>query len=106
MWRPARSCSGRPSCWRCARIEYDLPSGQVTAPVALSPSRSRISDVLTLMKVRVNTLVVATTAGGYVVGSLAGVHAGPLITVCVGTALVAGGAAGLNQIYERDIDRL
>jgi protoheme IX farnesyltransferase len=65
----------------------------------------RVGDILTLTKVRVNSLVVATTAGGY---SIAAPHPDPLLMLnaCAATALVAGGAAAFNQVYERDIDRL
>jgi protoheme IX farnesyltransferase len=74
--------------------------------IALSPPRSKLSDVLTLTKVRVNTLVVATTAGGFCLGSTGSIDPIQLVNVCVGTALVAGGAAALNQISERDIDHV
>ena len=67
---------------------------------------SRMADLLTLTKVRVNTLVVVTTAGGYWLGSAGDTHPLLLLNVCVGTALVAGGAAALNQISERDVDGL
>jgi protoheme IX farnesyltransferase len=74
--------------------------------IAVAPAHSRLGDLLTLTKVRVNTLVIATTAGGYWLGSRNGVDPLFLVNVCVGTALVAGGAAAVNQIAERDIDRL
>ena len=72
----------------------------------MSPAPSKLADVLTLTKVRVNSLVVATTAGGYYLG--AGDQFNPILMLnaCIGTALVAGGAAALNQVSERDIDRL
>jgi len=58
------------------------------------------------MKVRLNTLVVFTSAAGYylaVQGPLDATHGA---IACLGTALVASGAAALNQVSERDIDRL
>ena len=64
------------------------------------------TDLLTLTKVRVNTLVVATTAGGFWLGSQGATDPVLLLNTCLGTAFVAGGAAALNQISERDIDRL
>jgi protoheme IX farnesyltransferase len=67
---------------------------------------SRLADILTLTKVRVNTLVVATTAGGYWLAADGGLSALPMVNACLATALVAGGAAAVNQIYERDVDRL
>lgn len=72
----------------------------------MNSSPSRFGDLLTLTKVRVNTLVVATTAGGFWLGSTETAHAMQFLNVCAGTGLVAGGAAALNQIFERDIDLL
>lgn len=74
--------------------------------LVVSPARSRLADVMTLTKVRVNTLVVATTAGGCWLGSAGDTDPLLLLNACAGTALVAGGAAALNQISERDVDRL
>ena len=42
--------------------------------IALSTPRSRLADLLVLTKVRVNALVVATTAGGYYLGATSGVE--------------------------------
>lgn len=69
-------------------------------------SPSRVSDWITLAKVRVNTLVVATTAGGYYMGARDPLDLMALAVTCAGTALVAGGAAALNQVAERDTDAL
>jgi protoheme IX farnesyltransferase len=75
--------------------------------IAIPASRSKLSDVLVLAKVRLNALVVLTTAGGYYMGSQqGGVALGTLATTCLGTALVAAGASALNQVDERDTDRL
>jgi protoheme IX farnesyltransferase len=70
-----------------------------------APARSRVGDVLMLAKVRVNALVVATTAGGYYMGADV-VDPATLVAASVGTALVASGAAAINQVTERDVDRL
>jgi protoheme IX farnesyltransferase len=75
------------------------------AEVATAPP-SRVSDVLTLTKIRVNTLVVFTTAGGYWLASRGPTDLVLLLNVCLGTALVAGGAAAINQVSERDVDGL
>ncbi len=72
---------------------------------AASP-RSRLADLFVFTKVRVNLLVVATTAGGFYMASPDGMNVALLAFTVVGTALVAGGAAALNQISERDIDLL
>ncbi len=67
---------------------------------------TRMSDYLQLTKPRLNMLVVFTTAAGYWLG-VAG-HVDPLVFfhAVVGTALVAGGSAVFNQLYEQDVDAL
>jgi len=80
-------------------VPYPEPGGQTRA-------RSRLADVLVLAKVRVNALVVATTGGGYYMAAPAAIDPVSLVLTCVGTALVASGAAAINQVHERDLDRL
>ena len=75
-----------------------------TATLAAPPSR--IADWITLAKIRVNTLVVATTAGGYYMAAAGEVDVVRLLITCAGTAMVAGGAAAFNQVAERDTDAL
>ncbi len=74
--------------------------------VAYPLTSSRVSDYLQLTKPRLNMLVVFTTAAGYWLG-VAG-HVDPMVLVhtVVGTALVAGGSAVFNQLYEQDVDAL
>jgi protoheme IX farnesyltransferase len=79
-------------------IAYDKPQHALA-------SRSKVADVLVLAKVRVNALVVATTAGGYYMAADT-LSLGTLAAGCLGTALVASGAAAINQVTERDTDRL
>ncbi len=79
-------------------------TGTPTELAAATPSRW--TDVLTLTKIRVNTLVVLTTAGGYWLASHGATDLVLLLNVCFGTALVAGGAAAINQVSERDVDRM
>ena len=67
---------------------------------------SPIGDLLTLMKVRLNSLVVFTTAGGYYMAAGDRMEPIGLVAACLSTALVASGAAGLNQVAERDVDLL
>jgi protoheme IX farnesyltransferase len=78
------------------------------APVAgeVSLTRSRGADFFALTKPRLNFLVVITAAVGYYLGAWRSLDLVKLIEAVVGTALVAGGAAGLNQVYERDTDSL
>src|SRR4051812_10315427 len=75
-------------------------------PTTLSPVRARMNDVFVLAKVRLNTLVVLTTAGGYYMAAPGDVSPVALVLTCLGTGLVAGGAAAINQVQERDLDRL
>jgi heme o synthase len=69
-------------------------------------ARSRRADFLALTKPRLNSLVLLTTAAAYRLG--VDDTSQPLILVhtLVGTGLVAGGAAALNQVWERDTDKL
>ena len=64
------------------------------------------SDLLVLMKVRLNALVVFTSAAGYYLAVQGPASATDGVIACLGTALVASGAAALNQVSERDLDRL
>jgi protoheme IX farnesyltransferase len=64
------------------------------------------ADYIALTKPRLNVLVVATSAAGFYLGAGAPVHLRALIATVVGTTLVAGGAAALNQLYERGTDAL
>jgi protoheme IX farnesyltransferase len=72
--------------------------------VAMTRTYSKLDDLVLLTKLRLNTLVVATTAGGYYMAAPAAIDPAALAVTCLGTALVASGAAALNQVRERDID--
>jgi heme o synthase len=72
--------------------------------IAVSPAASHLSDLFVLTKVRLNALVVATAVGGYYLAAPDGVSPLAIVIAGVGTALVAMGAAALNQVSERDID--
>jgi protoheme IX farnesyltransferase len=76
------------------------------APGAQPVSHSRVGDLMVLTKARLNALVVATTAGGYFMAAGDAINLVTLAITCVGTALVASGAAALNQAAERGSDRL
>lgn len=65
-----------------------------------------LGDFIALTKPRLNLLVLLTTLGGVYLGSPGGVPFLVLFHTLVGTALVAGGAAALNQVWERDTDAL
>jgi protoheme IX farnesyltransferase len=72
-------------------------------PVAVT---GRSTDYLALTKPRLNLLVLMTTLGGLYLAAPDGVPAATLFHTLVGTALVAGGAAALNQAWERRTDGL
>jgi protoheme IX farnesyltransferase len=77
-----------------------------TEASAIRVRPSHLTDISVLMKVRLNALVLATTAGGFYMGSPDPINLKLMMVACVGTALVAGGASALNQVQERDTDRL
>lgn len=66
----------------------------------------RTTDFLTLTKPRLNLLVLVTALAGLYLASPDGVPLTILLHTVMGTALVAGGAAALNQAWERDTDVL
>ena len=76
------------------------------APVVHAAVNRRSADFLTLAKPRLNLLVLMTTLGGLYLAAPDGVPLDILFHTVVGTALVAGGAAALNQVWERNTDRL
>jgi protoheme IX farnesyltransferase len=71
-----------------------------------APGTSRHLSFLQLAKPRLNLLVVLTTLGGYYMGARAGMPWRQMVFALLGTALVAAGAAALNQYMERDLDSL
>jgi protoheme IX farnesyltransferase len=77
----------------------------MSAP-ALIVSRHAVRDWLELTKPRITTMVVFTTLVGFVTSSRAPVNMADLLAALLGTALVAAGAAVLNQVLERDTDAL
>lgn len=78
----------------------------VAAPVVWATAPPRLADFVTLIKPRLNLLVVATAAAGFYLAADGPVSSWLLIHTVVGTALVASAAAAFNQVYERDTDAL
>ena len=74
--------------------------------LTLTRAHTKLDDLVLLTKVRLNALVVATTAGGYYMAAPRTINMVDLAATCLGTALVASGAAAINQVHERDLDRL
>jgi protoheme IX farnesyltransferase len=78
----------------------------IEIPAIAPVVRNRGADFFALTKPRLNFLVVVTAAVGYYLGAGSNLDVVKLVEAIFGTALVAGGAAGLNQVYERDTDSL
>jgi protoheme IX farnesyltransferase len=83
-----------------------VPGVTTAAPVRATAAAGRPSDFLALTKPRLNLLVLITTLGGFYLAAPNGVHPLLLLHTLIGTALVAGGASALNQVWERDTDGL
>ena len=75
-------------------------------PASHAESKRTLADYIALTKPRLNVLVVATSAAGYYLGSTTAISLAPLAAAVVGTTFVAGGAAALNQVSERETDAL
>jgi protoheme IX farnesyltransferase len=84
----------------------EAPVDVAAIPMVETRRASALGDYLALTKPRLNFLVVATSAAGYYLGATGSIDALSMVEAVAGTALVAGGAAVLNQLYERDTDAL
>jgi protoheme IX farnesyltransferase len=85
-------------------------TGPEVKPVSVAlPRAAGIGEYIELMKLRLVSLVLVTTAIGFYLG-FAGAHDAAffvrLVKTVLGTALLAGGAMALNQVMERDTDAL
>lgn len=80
--------------------------GYSVADVSARARPSRAADYVTLTKPRLNFLVLLTTAAAYSLGAGPDATLAAFVHTLVGTFLVAGGASALNQVWERDTDRL
>jgi len=77
-----------------------------TAAGAPSSSTNTTKAYLDLAKARLSTLVVATTAAGFVAaGAPIATHGDVFLAATLGTALCASSAAAFNQVFEIDRDR-
>jgi protoheme IX farnesyltransferase len=66
--------------------------------------KSAASVAMDLIKARLTTLVLLTTAAGFYLGYPGPIDFILLLHTLLGTALVASGASALNQLIERDYD--
>src|SRR4029434_8602377 len=79
------------------------PAHGAARPAHTAALRMRAHDFLSLTKPRVLVLVLITTDLGWVMAA-ASLDVGVLAHALLGTALVAGGTAALNQYSERAHD--
>jgi protoheme IX farnesyltransferase len=82
------------------------PSHVEAHPAAAVKAHSRFSDYVTLTKPRLNFLVLLTVAAAYLLGAPPTAALVDFVHTLVGTFFVAGGAAAINQVWERGTDRL
>jgi heme o synthase len=88
-------------------VKAQPASAAVPARVGVAAATpSRAADFVTLTKPRLNFLVLVTTLAAFYLGGGAEQPLLVLLHTVIGTALVAGGASALNQVWERDTDRL
>ena len=73
-----------------------------------SPARglALVAACVELSKPRMVTMILVTTAAGFILASPGPLAWGLLLQTILGTALAAAGALALNQVLERDIDAL
>jgi heme o synthase len=91
---------------KAASVPAGVPDAELDgAPKLGSPSHP-FGDFAELVKAQLTLLVLFTTAAGYYLGGPPSVPLSGLFHVVVGTALAAGGAAALNQWWERRLDAL
>jgi heme o synthase len=98
-----------PPLGAAAPVEGASPPQVSTAgafAAAASEPGIRRADFLTLTKPRLNLLVLVTTLGGLYLAAPDGLPVLLVVHTLVGTALVAGGASALNQVWERRTDAL
>ncbi len=82
------------------------PSHADASPGVTVRTHTRTGDFVALTKPRLNFLVLLTTAAAYSLGAGPGATLVDLLHTLAGTFLVAGGAAAINQVWERKTDRL
>ena len=81
-----------------------MKSSAETIPVIVPAEKSQSNIWVELVKARLTSLVLLTTLVGFYMGSRGPVNYALMVHALVGTALVACGAAALNQLIEREHD--
>ena len=69
-----------------------------------APSRALVSDLVTLTKPAITSLLLLTALGGMFLAARGIPSFGLLAATLVGGAAASGGASALNQYFDRDID--
>jgi protoheme IX farnesyltransferase len=82
---------------------HSTASGGVVEPLS---TRARVAAYVELTKPRITSLIVLTSAAGFVLGSRGTVNYAALVQAMIGIALLSSGIATLNQYMERDLDGL
>jgi protoheme IX farnesyltransferase len=81
-----------------------MSSPALTLPASTLSEKPALAVWSELFKARLTTLVLITTAAGFYLGSPGSLNATRLAHTLAGTALLAAGAAALNQLLERAHD--
>ena len=103
---------------RSLQAEINAPTDVGGYALAAAPAASAVSELIPaaatqsgwlavyadLFKARLTSLVLLTTMVGFYIGFRGPVDYGLLCRTLLGTALLAGGAAALNQLLEREYD--
>ena len=85
------------------RADSVVVPGNVVAE-ELTATPGVVGDFCELIKARLTSLVLVTTLAGFYLGSEKGVSYLRMFNTLLGTALVAAGAAALNEFIERHVD--
>ncbi len=83
-----------------------MKSAVLNATEFTSSWKAWLFDLSELVKTRLTLLVLLTTLAGFYVGSPQAMDLVLLLNTLLGTALVAASASALNQLLEREYDRL
>src|SRR5262249_6697055 len=75
-----------------------------TLPATWTARRAGAADYYELTKPGVTSLIIFATLVGFYLGSVGGLQYLLLLHTLLGTAMVAGGTAALNQYWEREAD--
>lgn len=66
----------------------------------------KVKSFIELLKVRLSLLVAFSCGFGYVLGAKGDIHWGELLAICFGGFLISGSSVIINQIIEKDLDKL